>query len=67
MPHTPDPAKLARVLEDVHASLCQEIECLMPAEEGTPEGARLALWAAHVERIEEVLYGAPPRQPSSVQ
>lgn len=53
----PDKAKLIRVMEDVHASLCQEVESLMGAEAGTPEAARLDLWAAHVEKIEEALWG----------
>lgn len=53
----PDKAKLIRVMENVHASLCQEVESLMGAEKGTPEAARLELWAAHVEKIEEALWG----------
>lgn len=57
MSATPDMAKLAGVLEDVHASLCAEIESLMGAEAGTPEAARLSLWVGHVEAIEEALWG----------
>ena len=53
----PDKAKLIRVMENVHASLCGEIESLMGAEAGTPEAARLELWAAHVEAIEDALWG----------
>ena len=45
--------ELLRIMDDIHASLCEEIESLMDAEEGTPRGARLALWAAHVERYEQ--------------
>lgn len=48
--------KLRRVVEDVHASLCEEVENLMDAKEGTPRAARLALWAGHVSAIEDVLY-----------
>lgn len=51
-----DAQSLRRVVEDVHASLCEEVESLMDAGEGTPRAARLELWAAHVNSIEDVLF-----------
>ena len=54
--------ELLRIMDDIHASLCGEIESLMGAEEGTPEGARLALWAGHVERYEQARWPIDEKQ-----
>lgn len=48
-----------KAADDIHASLCEEIESLMDAEPGSPREACLSLWAAHVDRYEGVRWPIP--------
>jgi hypothetical protein len=62
---TPDTDAALRAADDMHATICEEIERLMDADPGSPREAALKAWVAVADAYDAVRWPISETEPAT--